>query len=238
LLEDNFDMESLIDFWAHEFVLNRTDTYNNRLWKNTKKKDEWSFISFDYDMCMVKTNSSKLFDKYFTSAPAEGLTFINKAVENEKFRNLLFRRMCDFLNFGYSTENIQTILNDYEDLTALEFQRDTARWNAVNGTVNKRGFDTYYKMYQKYFDDRKEFIYNSIFPKYGYPEKVIFEIPDSLGYEIFINGYAAREQVVYFTGMDITIQSKGGNPVWLVDGNEIKIEETMNFEKTVVLEAK
>ena len=57
LLEENFNISSLLDFWCQEIIVRRIDTYNNRLWKDVEKENVWNFISFDYDIFHSKNKN-------------------------------------------------------------------------------------------------------------------------------------------------------------------------------------
>ncbi|MEZ7939801.1 MAG: CotH kinase family protein [Flavobacteriales bacterium] len=240
LLEENFNISSLLDFWCQEIIVRRIDTYNNRLWKDVEKENVWNFISFDYDICFTKPYDDKLIERYLRSKEAKGIAHISPFMKCSKFREMFAYRLLEYLNFGYSEQNITEVLKKYEDLTATEFQLDTARWvNPKKSRFMPKVSNTV-SNFSRYVIKRKKHLLENYFPTIGYEGQVIFSIPDSLNGSVFINGYEAVGEIVFFTGMSVDIEVKNKDDWnfigWKDDlGNEIEVNDHFSSDQPIVI---
>ena len=223
ILESTFRLEDLVDFLAHELILNRIDTYNNRFWKS-KEENKWGVISFDYDLIFGRADNDKLIINYLQSEPNEGLKFLNKAFESEKFKFQVVKKICDFLNCGYQTHVIDSILQKYEEKTHSEFLLDTARWNAENKKGHLRELKSVKKGIYKFLDGRKVYLTETVFPFLGFDQKVILSIPEDFPGKVMINGYEVKGDLLYYTNMQFNLEvipHKGIKFKGWSDGKEI-----------------
>ena len=74
----------------------------------------------------------------------------------------------------------------------------------------------------------------------GYEGQVIFSIPDSLNGSVFINGYEAVGEIVFFTGMSVDIEVKNKDDWnfigWKDDlGNEIEVNDHFSSDQQIVI---
>ncbi len=240
LLEANFNVNSLLDFWCHEIVIRRTDTYNNRLWKDVDKDNVWNFISYDYDICLAKPEADKLLERYLSTSEAKGIAHVGGFMRSSEFREMFTYRLMEYLNFGYSEDKITEILLKYEDITAAEFQLDTARWVNPKKSRFKPKISNTVSSFKRYVSKRKKYLIEDYLPTIGFKDQVVFSIPDSLKGYVFINGYEAVGDVVFFSGMSLDIEVEKNDEWdfigWKDDlGNEINVGNRFSSEMPIII---
>jgi len=206
-LETTFRMDEFIDFWAHEFILARSDTYNNRFWKSEKSEDKkWGIITFDYDLIIGRPDHAKLFDKYFFSEPTASLKFINTLMRSGQFKEKLIYRICELLATAYYPSHVVATIEKYEALTYTEYLKDVSRWNSENNRKDVIDFGLVKKRFSEFFLERKTFLFDSIFPQIDYSKRVDFLIPEEFPGKVFLNGFEVGKNISFFTGMMFNVK--------------------------------
>ena len=241
LLEKNFNVNSLLDFWCHEIIVRRIDTYNNRLWKDADRDNVWNFTSFDYDICFAKPQDDKLIQRYLNSEEAKGIAHISPFMKCAKFREMFAYRLLEYLNFGYSAQNVTEILKKYEDVVSSEFQMDTVRWKSTRRSRFIPKITNTLTNYNRFVSRRKTFLVDSFLPTLGYHDKVIFSIPDSLAGLVEINDYKAAGDVVFFTGMFVKVETVD-HEKWRIngwideEGNQVNVRNSFSSNKPIIIQ--
>lgn len=207
LLEETFDMPSLIDFWAYELFAGRVDTYNNRFWLHPETK-KWHIISFDYDIIFGKPQGTRIFEKFGVQLEEyKGLQFFNRAFQIEEFREKIFFRMTEIINSGFNEKVMTDFVYRFCALTETEFLRDTARWNVEDNRVNHRFRQAkeFARSINSFVTKRANFMFDSIFNDSGLTKRIEIVFPQDSLLEISVNGLPVHASCTYLAGMELTL---------------------------------
>ena len=203
MIINNFDIESYFEFWVHELYSNRIDNWNNRLW-NSKEDTLWKWISYDYDNTF--TNSGKLFIQEKLNSNYDGLIYsIGHFLKNYKFKIGFFEKLMDYVNFGYTIENVQHSIEQQTTLTEKEFYRDYKRWHQEElksqflSSNKKRNLLSFIKK-------RNDFFLNTFASTFNLTKKIFIHPPSKDEGKVYINGYELKSNATYFADMELIIE--------------------------------
>ncbi len=239
LISRHFEVGSLIDFWVQELYTLKPDRFNNRFWKTKGEDAKWAYVGYDFDIGFIWPDNPKS-KRHFTSKEAKGVSIFNRCIQNPDFAQLFFTRLNDFINFGYTTENVAEILELTDSLTKDEFKRDYERWS-VEWPKCKDDGDSQKKRITKFIAPRNEYLRDSIFSMFGYTQPLLIKNLCSANSGILINGLELTASAVYHKGMEITIGRKSHTDVpieWFLNGNKIRPDSTFSITEGGLLEVK
>ncbi len=122
---DQIDINSYTDYWVNETYCGAKDIYVNiRYWKSKAPHSKWRWISYDQDSWYTSQEKSL---NYYTD---NGKVFLlGRLMKNQKFQEQWINRMCDYLNTGFKTKNVTSLVDQITERIANEVSRDRDRWS-------------------------------------------------------------------------------------------------------------
>ena len=124
------NIDSLIDWYLIEGISGNSDIGGNlRLFRSTEDGGRWSFALYDLDWSF--NDSDFLFyNLYHTSYYHSGQfeEIMNKAMENEEFRDHILSRYAAVWDKELSNERFLRQIDYYEELLTPEVPRERDRW--------------------------------------------------------------------------------------------------------------
>jgi len=202
---ENFDLESLFDFWIHEIFTNKSDRFNNKFWRSKKLDNKWRFVSYDFDIGFVWPDNPKTL-KIMKKEKAQGINFFGRLMMNREFSTAFLERMCDFLNFGYTESFATKYLKELDSLTRDEFKLDYDRWSTEWKKCLDQG-ETSKRKIIKFMAPRAAYFREIIAAEFGLKEEVIIQNPTPEKGDIYVNGYLVTAPAVYFKGMKVRLKA-------------------------------
>lgn len=202
-IQEEFDLESILDFAVQESYTNKPDRFNNRFWKAKGDSSKWHYVGYDYDVGFAAASNNRIY-RQLNDTVAQGISIVGRLMLNKEFQTAYFERMCDYLNFGYTEQNVAAILKEVDSLVYDEFKLDYLRWKpefdrCLDQPENQK------KNILKYIVPRKEFVLNEVASGYGFIDKIEFIVPDTLKGKVKINNHFVVSQATYFTNMVLDI---------------------------------
>ena len=236
LIDKNFELKSLLDFWVHELFTLKADRFNNRFWKSKEEAAKWSYVGYDFDIGFVwPVNPST--KRHFKEKDAAGIEIFNKCIQNPQFATHFFSRLSDYMNFGYTEIEVANILEQADSLTRYEFKLDFERWKEEYPKSLDKG-DNQKKKIASFITPRSTYLRDSIAPEFGFDQQIIIRnsVPDRV--DVFVNGFKLKEDAIYFNDMNISIElkAKSGEFQWEKDGKKVKVTTPISFSSSAVLE--
>ncbi len=238
LIEENFEIESLLDFWVHELFTLKADRFNNRFWKSKEKSTKWSYVGYDFDIGFVWPINPRT-KKHFKEKDAAGIEMFGKCIQNPQFSTRFFSRLSDYMNFGYTQTEVAKILERADALTREEFKLDFGRWKEEFPKSLDKG-DSQKKKIADFIAPRSAYLRDSIAPEFGFDKQVVIRNLAPSRADVFVNGFKLKEEAIYFNDMDISIELKVGSGEfhWEKDGEKVELTNPVSFSVSTVLELK
>jgi len=124
-ISNQVNIDSYIDYWINETYCGAKDIYVNiRYWKSKAAGSKWRWISYDQDSWY--TSQEKSLNYYLD----KGKVFLfERLMKNQTFRDQWINRMCDYLNKGFKTENVTSLVDQITGRIKIEVLRDKDRWS-------------------------------------------------------------------------------------------------------------
>ena len=170
-----------------------------------------------------------------------GIEVFCKCIQNTAFATHFFKRLSDFMNFGYTPEEVGRILSKADSLTKEEFKRDYTRWSEEWPKCLDKG-DEQVKKLTKFVSPRSTYLRDSIAPIFGFDKQVLIKNSVPGQADVFVNGYKMKDEAIYFNDMDIHIELK---PIdssidfyWQQDGEEVELKSITSYSDNTTLELK
>ncbi|MEJ6681028.1 MAG: CotH kinase family protein, partial [Flavobacteriales bacterium] len=240
LIQSEVELGSFMDFWVNELFTLKADRFNNRFWKTKEEDAKWSYVGYDFDIGFVWPINPRT-KKNFAEKEAMGIEIFGKCIQNPAFATHFFNRLSDFMNFGYTSEEVGRILFKADSLTSEEFKRDYNRWSEEWSKCLDKG-DEQVKKLTNFVSPRSTYLRDSIAPIFGFDKQVLIKnsVPGQV--DVFVNGYKMKDKAIYFNDMDIHIELK---PIdssidfyWQQDGEEVELKSITSYSDNTTLELK
>jgi hypothetical protein len=238
LIQSEVELGSFMDFWVNELFTLKADRFNNRFWKTKEEDAKWSYVGYDFDIGFVWPINPRT-KKNFSEKEAMGIEVFGKCIQNTAFATHFFKRLSDFMNFGYTPEEVGRILSKADSLTKEEFKRDYTRWSEEWPKCLDKG-DEQVKKLTKFVSPRSTYLRDSIAPIFGFDKQVLIKNSVPGQADVFVNGYKMKDEAIYFNDMDISIELKfdSGYFHWEKDGEKVELTNPVSFSLSTVLELK
>lgn len=221
-LNEKIDLLSFSDFWIQELYTTKADRHNSRFWKSETDTAKWRYISYDFDSGFKNPLSQNIIKNMSDIEPV-GINIFGCLMQNAEFRTLFFQRLCDYLNFGYTFENVAEILQYFDYLTREEFNRDYARWSKEMDIHLDRG-DFQMKKILEFVVARNHYLRSDFASFLGYTMPVTISNPNPEMGELYVNGYLVEDEAIYFSGMEIQIEIRTKQDYHFMGWTEKSIE--------------
>jgi hypothetical protein len=222
------DLHSMTDHYIHDMYTNKVDMFNNRLWHSGDDAAQWNYVNYDFDNCFLMP--PVLYTPIYKEE-ASGIHIIGRLLLNDRFRELFFSRLCDFMNFGYTEKNVAMLLEASDALTREEFRRDYQRWKDLWPNCADRA-ESQKRSMMSYIPLRNAFLRDSVAAAFGFRHEVVIENHEPSKGTVYVNGYKVEDRATYFSGMPLEIRAEpvGG---YLFKGWKsdiaIPLQEAYNF---------
>lgn len=121
---NQININSYIDYWVNEAYCGAKDVnVNIRFWKSKTPGAKWQWISYDQDSWY--TSQEKSLNYYIDNGK---VFLLVQLMKNNTFRELWINRMCDYLNTGFHSENVISLVDQITNRIKIETDRDKNRW--------------------------------------------------------------------------------------------------------------
>ena len=186
-IKNFIDIDSLIEHFVIGIYLGTWDWpgHNDGVWRYNGAKIEnnpysdgrWRYLSFDFDYTMGASSSSMWGQQQLQEGYEKNdlkdlaarknvptILFL-PLLKNEEFKNKYVLRFCDYVNYVFSLDRIDSLIDDYKDNYLEKLASGKVRWKGYEYEDEKEAFANYKNNFAKNFDDmRKFFKYR---PKYA-----------------------------------------------------------------------
>ena len=204
---DLIDMENWVDHFALQFFVNNDEmAYNLRCFRSYEPNMKWKFILWDTGAgseCASCNSIETLINFPYTS---EEINMMNDLMDNLSFRNYFINRYADLMNYYFTWDIIETLIDENADEIEEEIPAHKTRWGSPTVASWNAGVD-----------ELKDFFE----PRIGYQRAEIvnyFDLNEQVDITIAVNppgaGYIKISTIVpenlpwtgvYFDGVPVTL---------------------------------
>lgn len=160
-----FDIESLMDYYACQTILNNADwPYNNlKFWRERIEGAKWRYIIFDLDVVLGGVpfipvefeNLGRVMGEYGDGN--RHVEIFRKFLSNEEFKRQFINRYNDLLNSAFLPDALTASLETAHDKVANELPKHWERWNG-----NENNFNTAYDTAVSHINGRPQHARNDL----------------------------------------------------------------------------
>ncbi len=142
---DLIDYKNWVDYFAAEIYSNNIDWFPSYWYNNTRiasdysSKIKWKYILWDVsDSQGVEGNVTD--DLLYNTlanpyTPNPYTDMMNSLLKNSSFKNYFINRFCDLLNYQWTNNNINKIIDDNVTEIAPEINAQANRWNSLDSVA-------------------------------------------------------------------------------------------------------
>ena len=201
------DQENWVDHFATQFFVNNDEmAYNIRFFRSYEPNMKWKFILWDTGAgseCYTCNSIESLINFPYTS---EEINMMNDLMDNLDFRDYFINRYADLMNYYFTWEITENLINVNADEIEAEIPAHYARWGTPTVAVWNSGVNEL----KTFYENRVYYQRNEI--------ESYFDLNDQVNVTLEVNptgaGYIKISTIVpaelpwtgvYFDGVPVTV---------------------------------
>jgi hypothetical protein len=214
------DLSWYTDYIIGESWMGNTDWPGNniKIYRSNATDFRWRFCLIDQELAMAPNSWTDCYLDHiaFMLSQSTDNPYINiwlQSLQNEQYRHYFINRFADVMNTAYRNERLLDIENTFFDLTAIEMQKEFARWGDPNNIAGQmQSFYDNHQTFRTQLAARTEQVRQHIQDNFQLPNQVevtLYAQPEGSG-AIRISTITPDTnpwQGIYFNGVPIQIEA-------------------------------